>query len=716
MALRVLSLLEKIPAILPSRAWFSAALKSITNMNAQEAKKRIEKLKKEISHHRYLYHVLDREEISDAALDSLKHELKILEDAFPQWVTPDSPTQRVSGKPLKEFKKVTHARPMLSLEDAFSLEELQAWFERISKVATIPENFFCEVKFDGLAISLMYEKGILQEASTRGDGRVGEEVTQNIKTIESVPLSLNVKSAFEVRGEVVMTKKVFEEVNRAQEKAGLKTYANPRNLAAGSVRQLDPAITRSRKLEFYAYDLFGDEAPATHAEKHVFLKKLGFKTDRFAKKTARVRDVEHFHNAIEERREKLPYHIDGIVVTIHAVSDFEKLGVVGKAPRGAIAYKFALAEATTRVKDIIVQVGRTGVLTPVAMLEPVEIGGVTVSRATLHNKDQIKKLGIKIGDTVIVGRAGDVIPEVRKVLVNLRTGKEHAFRFPAKCPVCSHVIKEDASGILVRCTNRACPALQQEALYHFVSKQAFDIDGLGPKIIDALGDNGLIQDAADLFLLKEGDLVPLERFGEKSAKNLVEAIDKAKTVVLPRFLVALGILHVGEETAQLFAQQIIDKIKSPAFAKASAGRQKSKIKIKELLSVVKDFSLEELEQIPDVGPIVAKSIYAWFHDEHALALLKKFEKIGIVLTIPVYLKAGRAKPLKGLTFVFTGELESMTRDEAKEKVRVRGGRASESVSPKTSFVVAGANPGSKYDDAKKFNIPILSEKQFLAKL
>ncbi|MEK7480637.1 MAG: NAD-dependent DNA ligase LigA [Patescibacteria group bacterium] len=673
-------------------------------MNAQEAKKRLEKLKKEINHHRYLYHVLDREGISDAALDSLKHELKKLEDAFPQWVTPDSPTQRVSGKPLKEFKKVTHARLMLSLEDAFSLEELQAWFERISKVATIPENFFCEVKFDGLAISLMYEKGILQEASTRGDGRVGEEVTQNIKTIESVPLSLDAKGAFEVRGEVVMTKKVFEEVNRAQEKAGLKTYANPRNLAAGSVRQLDPAITRSRKLEFYAYDLFGDEAPATHAEKHALLKKLGFKTDRFAKKTARVRDVEYFHNAIEERREKLPYHIDGIVVTIHAVSDFEKLGVVGKAPRGAIAYKFALAEATTRVKDIIVQVGRTGVLTPVAILEPVEIGGVTVSRATLHNKEQIKKLGIKIGDTVVVGRAGDVIPEVRAVLPKLRTGHEHSFYFPSECPVCGHEVKEDASGILVRCTNRHCPALRQELLYHFVSKHAFDIDGLGPKIIDALLDNGLIQDAPDLFLLTEGDLVPLERFGEKSAKNLVEAIARAKKITLPRFLVALGILHVGEETAVLLARNFQFLISN------------SQIKMKDFIKTMRGASREDLEKIADIGPIVAKSIFEWFADERNIARLKKFWSAGVVLTIPAYLKQGKAEPLKDLTFVLTGELESLTREQAKEKIRARGGDISESVSAKTSFVVAGSNQGSKYDDAKKLNIPVLSENEFLKKL
>lgn len=681
-------------------------------MNAQEARKRIEKLKEEINHHRYLYHVLDTQEISDEALDSLKHELKKWEDEFPQFLTPDSPTQRIGGKPLKEFKKVTHRTPMLSLEDVFSLEETRAWFERIRKVAKIPEDFFCEVKFDGLAVSLLYKKGILKEASTRGDGRIGEDVTQNVKTLESVPLALagqehaKQRIDIEVRGEIVMTKKAFEEVNREQKKAGLKIYANPRNLAAGSIRQLDPAITHSRKLEFYAYDLLGDDTLKTHAEKHTILKKLGFKTDPLAKEAASLQGVKSFHDAIEKKRERLAYHIDGIVVTVHAVRDFEDLGVVGKAPRGAVAYKFALKEATTKIKDIIVHVGRTGVLTPVAVLEPIEIGGVTVSRATLHNKDQIKKLGIKIGDTAIVGRAGDVIPEVRAVLPKLRTGHEHSFHFPTKCPVCGHAVFEDASGILVRCTNRHCPALKQEALYHFVSKKAFDIDGLGPRIIDALLDQGLIQDAADLFLLTEGDLAPLERFGEKSAKNLVEAIANAKKITLPGFLVALGILHVGEETAQLLAGRLVEHV----------AHSKPRITIKKSVSIIQDFSLEELEQIPDVGPIVAKSIYDWFHEERNLALLKKFEHVGIVLAIPSYLKAGESKPLQGLTFVFTGELEFLTRDEAKEKVRARGGDISESVSSKTSFMVAGLNPGSKYDDAKKLDVSILSEKEFLKKL
>ena len=688
-------------------------------MNTQEAKKRIEKLKKEINHHRYLYHVLDTQEISDAALDSLKHELKKLEDEFPQFLTPDSPTQRVGGRPLKEFKKVTHRTPMLSLEDVFSLEETQTWFERISKIAKIPEDFFCEVKFDGLAVSLVYKKGILREASTRGDGRMGEDVTQNIKTFESVPLALvgqkQVKENIdiEVRGEIVMTKKAFEEVNRQQRKIGLKMYANPRNLAAGSIRQLDPAITRGRKLEFYAYDLLGDKTLKTHAEKHTILKKLGFKTDPLAKEVSSLRGVESFHNAVEKQRERLAYHIDGVVVTVNAIRDFKELGVVGKAPRGAVAYKFALKEAATKIKDIIVQVGRTGVLTPVAVLEPIEIGGVTVSRATLHNKDQIKKLGIKIGDTVIVGRAGDVIPEVRAVLPKLRTGHEHSFRFPAKCPVCGHAVYEDISGILVRCMNRHCPALRQEALYHVVSKQAFDIDGLGPKIVDALLDQGLIQDAADPFALTQGDLIPLERFGEKSAKNLVEAIANAKKITLPRFLVALGILHVGEETAQLLALQVVEQIENSKPARLPGGLP---IPIKKFITIMQNFSSEELEQIQDVGPIVARSIYEWFHESRHIALLKKFEHVGVVLSIPSYLKAGGAKPLRGLTLVFTGELEGMTREEAKEKVRARGGDVSESVSSKTSFVVAGTNPGSKYDDAKKFDIPLLSEKEFLKKL
>ena len=656
-------------------------------MTKEEVKKRIKKLKKEINRHRYLYHVLDKQEISDDALDSLKHELKKLEDKFPVLITRDSPTQRVGGKALSKFQKIKHKYPMLSLEDIFSEQEFEEWLERIQKrIASAKFSFFVEPKFDGLAISIVYKNGILDYAATRGDGVTGEDVTQNVKTMESVPLSIPEKGIVEVRGEAIITKKNFERINKEQKRVGEKVYANSRNLGAGSIRQLDPKITASRKLDFFAYDIMMDFE--THHEKHDFLRKLGFKTAKdLEKKCVNTSDVFLHHAKIAKEREKLPYNIDGLVVSVDSSKFARDLGVVGKAPRGMVAFKFAPKEATTIIEDIIVQVGRTGTLTPVAILRPVEISGVTVSRATLHNEDEIKRLGVKIGDSVVVGRAGDVIPDIKKVLLGLRTGKEKNFHMPKHCPVCGKEVGKKQGEVNHFCVNKNCPARHRESLYHFVSRKAFNIEGLGPKILDAFLDYGLIYDAADIFKLQEKDIILLERFGEKSAENLVREINKSKKISLPRFIYSLGILHAGEETALDLAK---------------------KFKNFDDLATVK---LEELENIRDIGPKVAHSIFEWFSDEKNKKFLKKIKDAGVKVE-RFTLDVSRFT-LDGKSFVFTGELSAMSRDEAKDRIRALGGDASGSVSKKTSYLVAGENSGSKYNTAKKFGVKILTESEFL---
>ncbi|MDP3784962.1 MAG: NAD-dependent DNA ligase LigA [bacterium] len=658
------------------------------NLSKAEARERIEKLKKAISKYRYEYHVLNKSSISPEALDSLKHELQKLEDEFPDLITLDSPTQRVAGKPIGGFKKAGHRAPMLSLEDVFSEEEFLEWAARAKKLlreSKMPE-LFAELKFDGLAVSLIYQDGMLRRAATRGDGRVGEDVTVNIRTIEAVPLSLDkdMEGEVEVRGEVIITKKTFEKINREQTKKGGQIYANPRNLAAGSLRQLDPKITAKRRLDFHAYDLVAELGQKLHSEEHEILKELGFKTDDKAKVIKSLEEVFKFKEKIEKERESLPYEIDGLVIQVNNNKIFQKLGVAGKAPRGSAAYKFSPREATTKVNDVIVQVGRTGKLTPVAILEPVEVSGVTISRASLHNEEEIRRLGLKVGDTIIVGRAGDVIPDVRKVLKELRRGREKEFHMPKKCPVCGHETKREKGWPLTFCTNKFCPAKHRENLYHFVSKNAFDIDGLGPKIVDVLLDQGLIQDAADIFDLKEGDIVPLERFGEKSAANIVDAIKAKSKISLPRFLVALGVLHVGEETSQ----DLADYFGS--------------------LEKLRHASLEELQNIPNVGDVVARSIYEWFRDKSNTKFLEKLLKR---VSIGKYqVPAGK---LKGLKFVITGSLETLAREEAKARIKKLGGHASGTVTKETDYVVVGAEPGSKLNKARKLGIKIIEEDEFL---
>ncbi|MCX6742783.1 MAG: NAD-dependent DNA ligase LigA, partial [Candidatus Parcubacteria bacterium] len=526
-------------------------------MNKEEAKKRIAKLREEINYHHYLYHVLDKQEISDAALDSLKHELYQLEQQFPDLITPDSPTQRVGGKALDKFKKVKHEVPMLSIEDVFSFEELQNWQTRVKKLAGMHYDYYAEIKMDGLAVSLVYENGILVEGSTRGDGEIGEDITHNLKTIDAVPLKLHepndkqiqeflskygqgidkdkflkkIKSLtghIEIRGEAFMDKKVFDKLNQQQEKKGKKIFANPRNAAAGSIRQLDPKITASRKLDFFSYDLLADFGQVTHEQTHQILKLLGAKENPLNRHCKNLQEIEVFHEYVHKEREKLHYWTDGIVGVVNDIKLFKKLGVVGKTPRGYIAYKFPAEEATTIIENVRFNVGRTGVLTPVADLKSVPIGGTIVSHATLHNIDEIERLGVKIGDTVIIERAGDVIPKVLQVLPKLRTGKEKMINVPAKCPICGSAVKRKPGEVGIYCSNPNCFAIEQEKLFHFVSKGGMNIDGLGPKILEQLMNEGLVSNAADLYELEIGDLEPLERFGEKSAKNIIEAIDNSK--------------------------------------------------------------------------------------------------------------------------------------------------------------------------------------------
>jgi len=673
-------------------------------MTKTETKKRIEKLKELINYHRYLYHVLDREEISQAALDSLKHELFQLEQKYPEFITPDSPTQRVAGKPSEGFKKVEHKFPMLSIEDIFSEEELKNWEDYLKRLLPGQKfDYFAELKIDGFAISLIYKNGILKVGSTRGTGRVGENVTQNLKTIESIPLKLEIQGKFpnqeieaktkkliekgeiEIRGEVYMNIKDFEKLNKELEKRGGKTFANPRNLAAGSIRQLDPKLAASRPLKFLAYDIITDLDQKKHSEDHQILQIFGFKTDK-GKECQNLDQVLDFWRDTTEKREKFPFQIDGVVINVNDNSLFKKLGVVGKSPRGVRAFKFSPKQATTIVEKIILQVGRTGAITPVAVLKPVEVGGVKISRATLHNEDEIKRLGVKIGDTVIVGRAGDVIPNVIQVLPELRIGKEKEFKMPKKCPVCDTNLIKPESEVVWRCSNLKCPAREREYFYHFVSRGAFDIAGIGPKIIDRLLDEGLISDPADLFLLKEDDISHLERFAEKSAQNLINSIQSKKKITLSKFIFALSIRNVGEETAQDLAEYFysIEKLKKA--------------------------SLDELQRIMDIGPVVSKSIYDFFQEKRNLKFIEKLIKVDVRI---IEEKKPKQQPLKGKTFVLTGSLESLTREEAKEKIRFLGGKISESVSQKVDFVVIGKEPGSKFQIAKKLGIKTLSEKQFL---
>lgn len=660
-------------------------------MTKTEAKKRIEKLREVIDYHRYLYHVEDRQEISDAAHDSLKHELYELEQQFPDLVTSDSPTQRVGGEPLPKFKKVIHKSPMLSMEDVFTPDEFTAWETRLNKVGdTTSLDYFCMQKVDGLAISLMYVDGILKTAATRGDGKIGEDVTQNAKTIDAIPLKLRtpkgkkIPHELEIRGEVHMTKKNFEKMNRELVKAGEKASANPRNISAGSIRQLDPKITASRPLDFRAWGL-GDMGQKTQEEGMTLLNQLGFKVVDGAH-AKNQKEVSDYWTKTKKHREKIAYWIDGVVIRVNNHKQFKNLGVVGKTPRGLVAWKFPPEEATTRVLEIEWSVGRTGKLTPIAHVEPTFIAGTTVQNATLHNMDEIGRLGLKIGDTVILTKAGDVIPKITKVLPELRTGKEKTIHEPAKCPVCNSKTEHRGTQVDLYCSNKNCYSMEREGILH--AARAFGIEGLGGKRIEHFLNAGFLVSAPDIFRLKKGDIAGLEGYGEKSADKIVDEIQSKKEIDLNLFIAGLGIPNVGIETAYALAGHFgtIEKLEH-------AKRQ-------------------ELLDIQDIGEIVADSVLAFFGSDRAKKILKDYKDVGVIVR-----KAKKAsKKLGGKSFVVTGTLEKFGRDEIEDAIRENGGNVSGSVSKKTDYVIVGENPGSKFDKAKELGVKILSEKEFIAML
>jgi len=676
-------------------------------MGKREAKNRIEKLKKVINYHRYLYHVLDKQEISDSASDSLKHELYDLEKKFPEYLASDSPTQRVGGKALEGFKKVKHKSPMLSMEDVFSLDELKRWEDYLKRLVPSKNiSYFVELKVDGFAVTLIYKNGVFKRGATRGNSRIGEDVTQNLKTIESIPLRLITrplkerqnkvifrrmeelvkKGEIEIRGEVYMGKKDFEKLNTKVMEKGGKTFANPRNLAAGSIRQLDPKIASSRPLKFFAYDIVTDFGQKTHSQEHEILSVLGFKTDS-GKRCDSLSDVDNYYRKVAQKRDRFPFQIDGVVVSVDDNSLFEELGVVGKSPRAIRAFKFPPKQATTIIDDISLQVGRTGAVTPVAVLKPVEIDGVKVSRATLHNEDEIKRLGVKIGDTVVVGRSGDVIPIISRVIKKLRTGKEKIFKMPKLCPSCNLRLLKPKGEAILRCVNPKCFSRKKKYFYHFVSRGAFNIDGLGPRIVDKLIEKSLVADPADIFSLRKGDLLPLEGFADRAADNLIDSIKGKKKIVFPRFIYSLGIRNVGEETAHLLAE--------------SFGS----------IENLQKADIVQLEKINDIGPVVAASIQEYFKKASSLKFISKLKELGI--KIIDFKKKGLGKKLSGLGFVITGVLKTITRLEAKDKIRSLGGQVSEMVSRKTNFLVAGSSPGSKIEKAKEYGVKIIDEKEFI---
>ncbi|HRV76005.1 MAG TPA: NAD-dependent DNA ligase LigA [Candidatus Saccharimonadales bacterium] len=662
-------------------------------MNKRSAEKRIHKLRELVNDYRYRYHVLDESTMSEAAADSLKHELAELEKEFPDLVTPDSPTQSIPGEIAKGFKKVQHATRMLSLNDVFSKEEIEAWEARVQKFTPNERlEFFADIKLDGLACSLVYEDGLLVRGATRGDSFIGEDVTNNIKTLESIPLRLNdykdfSKGRTEVRGEIVIFKDEFEKLNTKLKEEGSKTYANPRNLAAGTIRQLDPKLVAARPLTFFAYDLIHDGFIATHQEVYESFKKLGFKTSGAWQTFEDIDSLEKHISSWSEKRQVLKFNTDGFVIKINDRKVYSQLGVVGKAPRGAVAFKYPAEQSTTKVRDIFVSIGRTGSATPVAILEPVNLAGTTVSMATLHNDSEIKRKDIRVGDTVIVEKAGDIIPAVIESLKDLRSGDEKEFSFPKNCPECNTILtklKEDEA--VWRCPNNSCPARVSKRIQHFASRGALDIEGMGEKNVEALLDAKLIKDSADLYSLRYEDVLNLERFAEVSSRNLIDAISEKKNPPLAKFIYALGIRQVGSQTAIDLAE---------------------KFKKLERLSLA---NLEELLEVEGIGEVVAESILAWFGDPENKELLEKFKKNKVE---PQEVEEVRGGKLEGLSFVITGSISGMSREEAADKIRALGGTFQSSVGKGTTYLVAGGSVGeSKLKKAEQFGTKVIDEEEF----
>ncbi len=661
---------------------------------SQDVRKKIEKLRKEINEHNYRYYVLSHPSIPDSVYDDLFQRLKKLESEHPEFITKNSPTQRVGAKPLKGFQSVRHEIPMLSLDNVFDEKELREFDVRVHQRLETddPIVYACEPKLDGVAISLRYERGELIRAATRGDGTMGEDVTQNVRTIESVPLTLrgdDFPDVLEVRGEVLMPCKGFEKLNREAEKRGEKTFVNPRNAASGSLRQLDPTITAARPLIFYAYYIGAFEGgclPAKHSERLEKFKHWGLPIPPETKVVTGVEGCINYYETLSQRREKLPFELDGVVYKVDSLELQKQLGFVSRAPRWAIAHKFPAQEKITLLKAIELQVGRTGAVTPVARLEPVFVGGVTISNATLHNFDEVYRKDIRIGDTVVVRRAGDVIPEVVSPILEKRPKDAKKIALPTHCPIChSEVIKTEGEAV-ARCMGGLyCPAQLKETIKHFASRRAMDIEGVGDKLIDLLVDEKIIRDVADLYELNQKTLSELPRMGEKSVENIMTAVEKSKRTTFPRFLYALGIREVGEATALALTRHFHD---IHALMKASR---------------------EELQRVSDIGPIVAAHILGFFHQKHNRELIDKLIKLGI--RWPQTTSHVRSI-LLGKTFVLTGSLLSMTREEAKEKIIALGGITSESVSKKTDYVVVGEEPGSKFEKAKKLGVSIIDEKVF----
>ncbi|MEW6327081.1 MAG: NAD-dependent DNA ligase LigA [Thermodesulfobacteriota bacterium] len=659
----------------------------------KEIEEKIKKLREEVHYHNYRYYVLDSPVISDAEYDQLMRELIELEEKYPYLITPDSPTQRVGAAPLEKFGTVRHTLPMLSLENAFDEAEAREFEQRIKRFLRMDGliDYVAEPKMDGLAIEIVYEDGVLSVASTRGDGVTGEDVTQNVRTIRSVPLRLqrgeSIPGRLEARGEVFLSLKAFKEINQQRIRDGEPPFANPRNAAAGSLRQLDPRVTASRPLDFFAYGVGVMEGRSFTSQWEILtvLPKWGIKVNPLTRRCKGIEECIDYFQELERIRRSLAYEIDGMVIKVDSFGLQDRLGVKVRSPRWAIAYKFPANQASTRVLNIQVQVGRTGTLTPVAIMEPVNIGGVEVSRATLHNQDEIARKDIRIGDTILVQRAGEVIPEVIKSIPEKRTGKEKRFFMPERCPVCGARVVQLPGEVAIRCPNASCPAQVKESITHFASKGGMDIEGLGEKIVAQLVDAGIIKDVADLYYLSREQILALERFAEKSTENILAAIKKSKQTSLPRFLYALGIRYVGEKTAQILAE-----------------------KFGSLKAVEKAF-MEQLLEIDEIGPQVAASVTTFFAEKKNQDVIHRLLAAGVSPAPPVLIGP---RPLAGQSFVFTGGLESFSRDEAKNKVKERGGIVSSSVSHKTNYVVAGKDPGSKLTRARELGVTVLTEEEF----
>jgi DNA ligase (NAD+) len=654
-------------------------------MNKNEAKKNIENLRKQIRHHDYKYYVEDNPEISDYEYDQLVKKLEELEDQFPDLITTDSPTQRVSGEPAKEFQSVEHKIQMLSLDNTYNFNELREFHKRVLK--KIPEcKYVVEPKIDGLGVALLYENGEFIRGATRGDGRIGEDVTLNLKTIRSIPLLINDERLknIEVRGEVFMSLSGFRKMNLEREKNGEPVFANPRNASAGSIRQLDPKIPASRPLDIFIYSLSFIEGMGffSHWESQKTLKDAEFKINPLSKLCSNLDEVIEYCKELEEKRDDLDYEIDGAVIKVNELEHQRTLGATTKHPRWAIAYKFKARQATTTLLDIKVQVGRTGALTPVAVLESVEVGGVTISRATLHNEDEVKRKGLMIGDTVLIERSGDVIPQVVKAIMDKRTGSEKPFRMPNKCPECEGDVERPEGEAVTRCQNLQCPAQLKRRIGHFAAKSAMDIEHLGPETIDKFLDAKLIAGLEDLYSLKKEDILKLEGFEEKSADNLLSAIEDSKTKELSRLIHALGIRHVGQYAAQLLALHFgsLDRLSQAMYY--------------------------QLENIKGIGKETAESIVSFFSDEENKKLIQTLKEMGINP------QAKEKGSLDGKQFVFTGSMESISRDEASNLVLDKGGIVTNTVSKKTDFLVTGDKPGSKFEKAKKLGVKIVDEAEF----